>query len=914
MDDLKAEIGYFAAKIRKVYAADLSHLASIPPEAIEQILQLDPFGLSKEQLSAVRRQLEFDFSVRQDAGHTIRSDYEPWLQGRMPDIEFYYWTRLRRYYVEDGVLPPNVVAQLDQVTNEVLDYCGNPEDVGAWSRRGMVMGHVQSGKTTNYASLICKAADAGYKIVILLAGLTNSLRMQTQERLDETFIGKKSLFGQLKPELMPIMTFCDGQRIYPAFGTTRDADFNRTSANQFGVSLANLKDPIIFVVKKNKGILENLLDWITPQGHGDKIDYPLLLIDDEADNASVNTHKDPRKSTAINEVIRKILKQFNRSSYVGYTATPFANIFIDPDTEDDMRGDDLFPKHFIKALDAPTNYVGATRVFSPEGDLRPPMLRILDDYEDIIPLSHKRDRDILELPPSLLEAIRVFVLARAIRVLRGDGAKHCSMMINVSRFNDIQDHVHGLTYTYQKQLDDAIKVNAGLGAAGLRDPDMAALKASFDKEFSSCEFSFDEVQKALNEASRTIAVRTVNMRGGVLDYEANKSRGLHVIAIGGLALSRGLTLEGLTVSYILRNSAASDTLMQMARWFGYRRNYEDICRLYICQTSVDHYEYIEDAVEELRGELKRMELRNETPEQFGLKVRRSDTGILITAANKMRNARTMQLVQSFSEKHVEGYALHNDKAINSANLAEVGRFMVELGDPQRPDPAGDKALNKDIGKHLTWTGISGKQVFELLRKFQFHSAQPSLGLIDGRNSLFSDYVSDRLSDELRLWDVVIPLNAGRDPDAAGPKTAEDMAALPLRGRNKGLVKAMPGGATFKPMGDKNRISDPNEDPPMLLKQSRRDEAVQLRADGQFKGDRAFCHVRERPLLMVHLFKVNEPVKDLELADVPIASLSFQMPRSSIQAVPKSYEVNSVYRRQLEAMASEQEDDEALLDE
>ncbi|WP_240344925.1 Z1 domain-containing protein [Novosphingobium sp. THN1] len=508
----------------------------------------------------------------------------------------------------------------------------------------------------------------------------------------------------------------------------------------------------------------------------------------------------------------------------------------------------------------------------------------------------------------------MFVLARAIRVLRGDGAKHCSMMINVSRFNDIQDYVHGLTYTYQKQLDDAIKVNAGLGAAGLRDPDMAALKVSFDKEFSACEFSFDEVQKALNEASRTIVVRTVNMRGGVLDYEANKTRGLHVIAIGGLALSRGLTLEGLTVSYILRNSAASDTLMQMARWFGYRRNYEDICRLYICQTSVDHYEYIEDAVEELRGELKRMELRNETPEQFGLKVRRSDTGILITAANKMRNARTLQLVQSFSEKHVEGYALHNDKAINSANLAEVGRFMVGLGDPQRPGPAGDKALNKDISKHLTWTGISGKQVFELLRKFQFHSAQPSLGLIDGKNSLFSDYVSDRLSDELRLWDVVIPLNAGRDPDAAGPKTAEDMAALPLRGRNKGLVKPMPGGATFKPMGDKNRISDPNEDPPMLLQQSRRDEAVQLRADGQFKGDRAFCHVRDRPLLMVHLFKVHKPVKDLELADVPIASLSFQMPKSSIQAVPKSYEVNSVYRRQLEAMASEPEDDEALLDE
>lgn len=910
MSDLKAEISYFSSKVRTAFADDLRQLASIPPEAIDQILQKDPFGLSGEDLAAIRRQLEFTFSVRQDAGHAVRSDYEPWLKDRLADIDFYYWTRLRRYYLEDGVLPPNVVAQLDNVTDEVLDYCGNPLDDGSWSRRGMVMGHVQSGKTTNYASLISKAADSGYKIIILLAGLTNSLRMQTQERIDETFIGKKSLFGQRRPELMPIMTFCDGKQIYPAFGTTRDSDFNRSSATQFGVTLANLKDPIIFVTKKNKGILENLLEWIVPQAAGAEIRYPLLLIDDEADNASVNTHKDPQKSTAINAVIRKILKQFGRSSYVGYTATPFANIFIDPDTEDDMCGDDLFPRHFIKALDPPTNYVGASRVFAPDGDLSEEMVRIVEDFEDILPLKHRKDREILDLPPSLYEAIRVFVLVRAIRILRGDGAKHSSMMINVSRFNDIQDGVQGLVYTYQKQLDDAIRVHAGLGKAGLADPDMADLKSTFDEEFADVEFKFKDVQQVLAEASRSIQVRTVNMRGGVLDYEANKAKGLHVIAIGGLALSRGLTLEGLAVSYILRNSAASDTLMQMARWFGYRRNYEDVCRLYICQSSVDHYEYIEDAVEELRGELKRMEMRNETPEQFGLKVRRSETGILITAANKMRNAQTMQLVQTFGSKHVEGFALHDDRSINEANQQLICDFLAGLGEPMSRDSIADRVIGDDAAKHLAWTGASGRQVLDLVRKFSFHPAHPSLGLIDGRNSLFSDYFNDRVGDELLAWDVIVPFKSGDKPAAITMDELRDYQRLPLRSRNKAVVTS-PG--LFKPTGDKNRVCDP-DDPRLLLTSGQRTQAEELRKERTFLGDTAFCQVRKRPLLLVHLFQ-SQPskVNGKELTDAAIVSLGFCMTATDREVAARKYQVNSVYRRQLEALAMEADDDEVLFD-
>jgi hypothetical protein len=912
MTDRAAEIAYFSTQIRKEHEVDLRQKMSIPSGAIADILKKDPFRLPADDLEAIRRQLEFMFSVRQEAGSSIKSDYAPWLGDRKKRIDFYYWTRLRQYYLGDDVLPPNVVSQLDNVTDEVLDYCGNPDDEGLWSRRGMVMGHVQSGKTTNYASLISKAADSGYKIIILLAGLTNSLRQQTQERMDEAFIGKRSMFNDTRVELMPIMTYCSGKRTHPAYGTTRDQDFSK-AVSQFGVTLANLKDPIIFVVKKNKSILSNLLEWIISQSNGQRIHYPLMLVDDEADNASVNTHKDPKKSTAINEYIRQILQQFSRSSYVGYTATPFANIFIDPNTEDEMRGDDLFPRHFIKTLDAPSNYVGATRVFPQQGDLRKQMLRIVKDYDVSLPLAHKRDHQLQELPSSLKEAIRAFLIVRAVRVLRGDGKKHASMMVNVSRFNDVQERVHGLVYSYQKALDDSVRTNSALGEQGLSDPLMSDLKKTYEKEFSEVEFSFSEIMMNLLEASRSIVVRTVNMRGGELDYEKNRRSGLHVVAVGGLALARGLTLEGLAITYILRNAEASDTLMQMARWFGYRRNYEDICRLYICKQAVEHYEYIADAVEELRGELKRMELRGETPEQFGLKVRRSETGIRITAANKMRSAKSIQFAQSYESRHVEGYALENSGDTNRENFKVVFDFLATLGASHKPLESDEPPVVKEMTKHLVWRGVSGDAVYGLLTAFKFHADQPALGWIDGRRSLFSDYCSDRLRSELSLWDVVVPLNNGRRADSFDAKYLGDSQELPIRARNSGRVKKSSGIMVFKPTGDRNRVADPNEDAPLLLPRTLRERADEIRKEGEFRGDRAFCNVRTRPLLLVHVFNSDVEDETFALKGTPIVSLSFCMPPTNQGVQARTYQVNAVYRKQMEALFTEDDDDEALFD-
>ena len=897
MRNLSSELAYFTLKLGQQYADHVTKGQALPDGSITSEVESSPFKLSEDESEWLIRALEASFTQSQTRGSQITSDFRPWLRDSRNDIDFYYWNRLRRFYLEGGVLAPQVVATLDNVTDDLLDYAGDPKSPGTGARRGMVIGHVQSGKTTNYSALICKAADAGYRTIILLAGITNTLRAQTQERLDQTFIGKKSVFNALVQEPLPILTYAINKR-FPAYGTSRDSDFTRDPGAGVVFSLAAHNEPIIFVTKKNKAPLTKLRDWLIEQGDGGVITSPLLLIDDEADNASINTSKDPAATTAINGVIREILKLFERRTYIGYTATPFANIFIDPDTNDAMLDDDLFPKHFIKTLDPPSTYVGAARVFASDGDLRESMVRVIRDFTRRLPLNHKSDDPVTELPESLFTAIRVFVLTRAIRVLRGQGRNHCTMMINVSRFNAVQEKVYGQVYAYLDSLKNAAQVSS-TGPNPVADPLIAALKADFDQEFSSSGATFDQVLSSLREATASITTVTVNMKGGVLDYRGNREHGLHVIAIGGLALSRGLTLEDLTVSYILRNTAASDTLMQMARWFGYRPDFEDLCRVYLPRIALDHYTQIHEAIEELRTEVRRMQDLGMTPEHFGLKVRESPTAIRITAANKMRTATPMVVAADYSERHLEGYILANDQAINGANIEEVKRFFSGLGAPST-------ALSTD--QALFWKGVRGVNVMSLLRGFSFPSAHADLGPIMGGTSLFMDYFSDRLSDEMSEWDVAFP-----HPKSGTPSNDEIVAGykFPIRERFSGEL--VEGG--WKVTGARNRVADPNDAKLGLTKEQLDDAAAEKARPDGLRGDKAFCAQRARPLLIVHVFATSDPTKDERVNDLtdPVVSLSFCLPSTRVPSVSRSYQVNAVYRKQRAAEAREDEDDDVILE-
>lgn len=524
------------------------------------------FQLPSDLVAEARKLIHARFAIRMDKGETLTSedDHAPWLDTRRASIDPFYWTRYRELLVGNG-WPPLVAATLDRATDELLDLLGNPAEAQAWERRGLVMGDVQSGKTATYAALVCKAADAGYRMVILLTGMLENVRRQTQERLDEAFIGFDSSdflgSAKLRHKRHIGVGLIDGRRDGVVF-TSREHDFRKNAASALNVSLSALNEPVLVVAKKNKAVLERLATWLRARNADRRrgsIDLPMLLIDDEADNASINTKKDPNETTAINKAIRDLLGLFERSSYVGFTATPFANIFVDPSSTDEMLGDDLFPRDFIHVLRPPDNYVGMDRLF-PAAEDEPTAddtIRTIDDAEDWLPGGHKKDDEPGPMPDSLLLALRCFLIACAVRDLRAQqgepgrgGGIHRSMLVNVSRFTGVQNRVADALHLELEDVRRAVRLHGGLepAKAADRSPEIAALERTFQGEFGNAGVAWPEVLAALHDAIAPVRVQPVNQRTGAksLDYRVmTVPPGVRVIAVGGNSLSRGLTLEGL---------------------------------------------------------------------------------------------------------------------------------------------------------------------------------------------------------------------------------------------------------------------------------------------------------------------------------------------------------------------------------
>ena len=275
------------------------------------------------------------------------------------------WTYSEGYeeYLKWEKWPPTVVQSLSDVCKKILGHLQDPVSEGCWDRRGLVIGPVQSGKTANYIGLVARAADAGYKFIIVIAGIHNNLRKQTQERIDAGFVGRSS--DPNGREIIGVGRIVTDYP-YPATLTNIYKDFNTQTAAQSGWSINDFSKPIVLVIKKNVSTLKSLQQWLQELNakDGGKIsDVPMLMIDDEADNASINTNREDVDPTRTNTMLRKILSMFDKSCYVGYTATPFANIFINPEAYDAEAKEELFPRDFIYCLDAPTTYFGPEQVF-----------------------------------------------------------------------------------------------------------------------------------------------------------------------------------------------------------------------------------------------------------------------------------------------------------------------------------------------------------------------------------------------------------------------------------------------------------------------------------------------------------------------------------------------------------------------
>lgn len=765
--------------------------SSITPTVIEEridaVVRMQPKwgdGLNRQAVvdELIRR---FSLWIGRDTALRNDTNHIQWLDSARRR-DWRYWQRYREWL--ERTLSFKAVEALDHSTDTVLSLLEDPERGGPWDRRGLVVGHVQSGKTGHYTGLICKAADAGYKIVIVLAGLHNNLRSQTQMRLDEGFLGFETSYDIDDIKIIGVGEIDGDPAIRPNFATNRSekGDFSTAIAKNLGITPE--QRPWLFVVKKNKTVLDRLFTWIrdhvaNTQDHATKrklvTHLPLLLIDDEADNASIDTGElvldtdgkpdANHQPTVINKSIRRILHSFERSAYIGYTATPFANIFIHERGETTSEGPDLFPAAFIINLAVPSNYIGPSKVFGLSTDddrTGMPVLRIIDDFRTStggwMPQEHKNTHQPIydgqdTIPPSLVQAIDAFILACSIRALRGQENEHCSMLIHVTRYTAVQSIIRRQVEEYLRQIRQ--RVHRGIDEGPIYD----RLRTLWEKDFipttnrigtSSPDLAISEhitwsdIQGVVEDALSDIQVKTINGTAkDALDYKANDEKGLKAIAIGGDKLARGLTLEGLCISYFLRASTMYDTLMQMGRWFGYRPGYLDLCRLYTTAELRKWFAHITDAAEELRDEFNMMAASGATPRDYGLKVQ-SHSVLMVTSRLKMRTARNLML--SFSGQLLETVAFYRDGDTLQRNLDAVAGFLAGLPSPE-VNPKRTRNGSQSEWQGYLWENIPAAEVIAFLGAYHTH---PDAYRVN--SAMIAEFIASLANaGELTRWTVAL---------------------------------------------------------------------------------------------------------------------------------------------------------------
>ncbi len=675
----------------------------------------------------------------------------PWYTSdRLAITERIFWDSFEAYIKSKNDIPESVIRQTNLDTDKTLEQLCDPLSTDLFLCRGMVVGDVQAGKTLNYSALINKACDMGYKLIIVLTGLTEDLRAQTQKRLDRDFVGQESQRSRVG------VSASTGNRIGVGIGRRSQpvmvlTDKNTDFKNPGVLNIDGNTNPVLIISKKNKSILEEINVWLGRQNSGGKkLQSPVLIIDDEADNASVDTAKPDQEPRAINKAIRNMLKLCDRVSYVAYTATPFANIFIAPDDYTDASEmKDLFPEDFIVALSPPSNYRGG-KFFFIDDDTASQATILIKDAENKIPLKHKSGFAVSELPESLIEALGTFFVAAAIKDIRRLSGKintsnpdnrFDSCLINVSRLTSAQD---SLRHLVQEQVDNfyrSIKANAGL--KDFRDVKFNYLRDLFIREYAdnlAGSIEWVDICASLLTMDKPEVVVIHGKSDDAMNW--NETSPKKLIAIGGFRLSRGLTLSGLTISYLYRNSLMYDTLMQMGRWFGYRDGYEDLLRLWCSPQSMSWYSHITNATEELRESIAQMAKQKMTPNDFGMRVR-SHPDLLVTAKNKMQTSKKVAVQMSFAGTF-ETYAFDLEPERNDENKALIINLLKANLSKEIHAPA-------DQSQHFFIADISGNEIIPFLKGLNVHSFNG--GWAD--KELFGRYLDYVQESDLMSWDLCV---------------------------------------------------------------------------------------------------------------------------------------------------------------
>ena len=925
------------AKLDKFLKNEINNFASNEDIEVEDI--------SKEDIDIIRREVEYNAPIQHSTEGFILDEYEDgadWFTELEDESrkDGEYWNNYMQYLIKEGKLDRNSLNKLRNETLVNLMNClGDPlvKSSKQLVRRGLVVGDVQSGKTATYIGLMCKAADAGYKAIIVLAGTTESLRKQTQQRVEEGLIGytiesaRNGRQALTNIKKIGVGLFRSSDSKTPTSFASRDDDF-RGDKNKTIATLGSQSSICVFVIKKNKIVLEKLYNWLrdlNANAEDGLIHHPLLLLDDEADNASLNTRKkDGKKETdnlnpnAINKGIRKILNLFYTSTYVGFTATPFANVFIDPETTEEMENSDLFPENFIYSLPTPTTYVGAAKLFSEEGVCKHCIKYIsdIDEPEDeIVKGSSDAENDARmlyfkhkktwkgEFPDSLTDSIRCFYIANVIRDLRGDVMSPRTMMINISRFTKVHGYINQyVSNIYNKDVNE---IEFAFNDKFENNTDNALFCKFcklFEKHFSNCGFSIEEVvdKQRLYDAINGFVIKSINSRSDSLDYVQYPS--MRCIAIGGLSLSRGLTLEGLMVSYFYRNTVTYDVLMQMGRWFGYRRNYEDICQIWCTKDSASWYRDIWRASEELKNDISKMFEARMTPREFGLKVHDISDDLQITAANKMRSALDYDIQLSFWGSTFETPYINQGLKDNDNNDSLVNEFFTNVC------PISDM---KQISGSLVFSGIHKSDIVIFINNLAVSRKN-----IHFQIDQIVDFLENDNDSKLESWDIMLVASSRMKPcfDVAGDKIAGVERTLYMKNgvvcfTNKGRL----GGTT------ETALLLTQEQKVKAEKDYKNNKRIRQDLDvSTFPSDTWFKYVDDRnPCLFIYPVKPKNDIDDetentkiieliSELGNRPLYGFSIGLPKNlSVGNECKHYKITKDLAQQLFEDFAESDDDE-----
>jgi hypothetical protein len=627
---------------------------------------------------------------REDRDHDIN-----WIDKRPSDNDSWHYSDHNLRYMTESLQPigRDAARLLNNKSKKLLGHLGDPANSKPWTRRGLLVGQVQSGKTMNYISLIASAMDVGYKFIIILTPNDKVLRKQTQRRINETLIGKDDSYDP--PVNIGIGK--DNKYNHPIPLTTTNNDFNHNVV--LNMPKPSLMEGVkIVVVKKNVKILKKVQDLFAREefneGQEKKIQYPLLMIDDEADHSSINT-KTENNPTAINSNIRNILNLFKKNSYIGITATPFANIFINHE-DDNANGKDLYPKDFIHLIDPPKNYISASKVFLSKDDDQDNEDQDNDDQDNDDAKKYKwvkeiRDADeyygvkpgdeTLGIPSSMKKAYLTFIIIRSIRNIRGQKNKHCTMMINCTPRIEPMNRIQGYLQDFHDEVKDSIFFYAASDDVSKYDDNMKELMQIYKEDFldldNDVKADWQLVKDNLVDVIKNIIFKTLNSRSDdKLNYEEWEKDNTYqtVVVIGGHVLSRGLTLEGLSMTYMYRNTNVADVLLQLGRFFGYRPGYTDLCRIRLAPNIIERYEKAAKRIQDLETQFTYMNAKEKSPEQFGFYFKDSSSQIKVTSKNKSKSGRKDFLSIHYSLQVHDTATLPMDKKLNDENHELITEF------------------------------------------------------------------------------------------------------------------------------------------------------------------------------------------------------------------------------------------------